>query len=53
MEAHLALCPGCQAYLDQMRVTIAELGHVPVDSLPPEAQQALLDAFRAVPPRSV
>ena len=46
VEAHLAVCPGCQHYLDQMRVTIAALGTVPVETLSPHAQQTLLDAFR-------
>lgn len=46
VEAHLALCEGCQVYLEQMRRTIDELGRVPVDSLSPEAQQELLETFR-------
>lgn len=46
VEAHLALCEGCQVYLEQMRRTIDELGQVPVDSLSPEAQQALVATFR-------
>jgi len=47
LEAHLALCPGCDAYLTQMRVTIDELGHVPVESLSEEAQDGLMAAFRS------
>ena len=46
LEAHLALCPGCDLYLDQMRVTIDELGHVPVESLSEQAQSDLMSAFR-------
>lgn len=46
VEAHLALCPPCQVYLDQMRATIAVLGSVPVESLSVQAQDTLLDAFR-------
>ena len=45
-EHHLHLCPGCEVYVEQMRVTAARLGHIPVDSLTPEAQATLLDAFR-------
>jgi anti-sigma factor RsiW len=45
-EAHLAICEGCQAYLDQMRQTIAELGHLPEERLSGEARAALLAAFR-------
>ncbi len=46
VEAHLALCEGCQVYLEQMRRTIDELGRVPVETLPPDAQAELLAAFR-------
>lgn len=46
VEAHLALCPGCANYLDQMRATIAALGRVTVESLPEDALDALLAAFR-------
>jgi anti-sigma factor RsiW len=46
LEAHLALCPGCDTYLAQMRQTIDELGHVPVDTLSTQAQDALVAAFR-------
>ena len=46
LEAHLALCPGCDIYLEQMRQTIAELGHVPVDTLSDQAQDDLVAAFR-------
>jgi predicted anti-sigma-YlaC factor YlaD len=27
-EQHLSLCEGCEAYLDQMRVTIAMVGRI-------------------------
>ena len=46
LEAHLALCPGCDAYIAQMQATIDELGHVPVDTLSEEAQNDLVAAFR-------
>jgi hypothetical protein len=45
-EQHMALCHGCEVYVEQMRETSARLGAIPVDSLSPEAQSALLDAFR-------
>ena len=45
-EAHLAGCEGCQAYLEQMRQTIDALGHLPPESLSPEAGRRLLAAFR-------
>ena len=43
---HLAGCDGCTAYLDQMRQTIRALGHLPQESLSPEAEAKLLEAFR-------
>lgn len=46
LEAHLALCPGCDTYLNQMRETIDRLGHVPVDTLSEQAQTDLISAFR-------
>jgi anti-sigma factor RsiW len=46
LEAHLALCPHCQRYLDQMRETIEELGRVPVETLNEQAQRDLVAAFR-------
>ena len=46
VEAHLATCPGCQVYLDQMRSTVRALGHVPIDTLSEQAQADLMLAFR-------
>lgn len=46
VEAHLALCPPCRVYLDQMRATIAVLGSVPVETLSVQARDTLLAAFR-------
>jgi len=43
---HLRGCDACQRYVDQMRETLSVLGTVPADSLSPEAQATLLDAFR-------
>jgi anti-sigma factor RsiW len=45
-EEHLGICDGCRVYLEQFRQTIAELGHLPVEALSPEAERALLEAFR-------
>jgi anti-sigma factor RsiW len=45
-EAHLALCEGCTAYLDQMRRTIGALGQLSEDQLSPAAREDLLAAFR-------
>jgi predicted anti-sigma-YlaC factor YlaD len=52
LEAHLGLCPGCSLYFEQMRRTIDQLGHVPVETLSAQAQDELLAAFRTVHPRN-
>jgi anti-sigma factor RsiW len=43
---HLAICHGCERYLDQFRVTIGTLGSLPAESIPADARDRLLDAFR-------
>ena len=45
-EEHLAICPGCQTYLDQMRQTVRAVGHLSEESMPSDAKNALLQAFR-------
>jgi anti-sigma factor RsiW len=45
-DAHLGICDGCGTYLDQMRETIEALGHLPEESITPEARESLLEAFR-------
>jgi anti-sigma factor RsiW len=45
-EAHVALCGGCQAYLEQFRATIRALGSLPEESLSPATRESLLGAFR-------
>jgi predicted anti-sigma-YlaC factor YlaD len=45
-DEHLAGCPYCRIYLDQMRQTIRVLGHLPEEAIPPEALDALLARFR-------
>jgi anti-sigma factor RsiW len=45
-EAHLLECDACLRYLEQMRETLGLLGTVPIESLSPEAQSTLLNAFR-------
>jgi anti-sigma factor RsiW len=44
-DAHLAGCPGCDAYVDQMRHTAHQLGHVSLDGLSDGARARLLEAF--------
>jgi predicted anti-sigma-YlaC factor YlaD len=45
-EAHLSVCPGCTAYLDQMRQTIQALGKLTEETIAPQARDELLQAFR-------
>ena len=45
-EAHVAECDGCIRYVEQMRMTITALGHIPPETISPEAERELLDAFR-------
>jgi anti-sigma factor RsiW len=45
-EQHIAHCTGCQSYLQQMRATIRTTGTLTAESISPEAEQALRDAFR-------
>lgn len=45
-EAHVAECDACTLYIEQMRMTITALGHIPAESISPEAERELLAAFR-------
>ena len=45
-DAHIAACDACTNYLRQMRLTIRALGHLPRESISPDAQRELLAAFR-------
>lgn len=47
-EQHLAVCPGCAAYLRQLRAALGAAGRLSEDarSLPDEARDRLLTAFR-------
>lgn len=46
LEAHLADCPHCSAYLAQIRITIDALGRVDVDELPEAAVDDLVAIYR-------
>jgi anti-sigma factor RsiW len=45
-EDHLARCAGCRRFLDQMRLTIAAVGHLREDDLSPVVRDDLLSVFR-------
>jgi anti-sigma factor RsiW len=52
IEAHLAICPYCVAYVDQLRTTRALAARLPVaeDPAPAGVKARLLAAFRASRP---
>jgi predicted anti-sigma-YlaC factor YlaD len=53
VEAHLAECEGCTAYLEQFRTTIRLTGMLTEEQIPVETREALLRVFRssrAAPP---
>ena len=45
-EAHLAICDGCQWYLDQIRITIDTVGRIQDADVPDELRDTVLAAFR-------
>ena len=48
LERHLMVCPGCAAYLDQMRLTVRLTGSLTAEQVPKDMMSILLDAFRGV-----
>ena len=52
-DTHLATCPGCTSYLDQMRKTLQSLGSLSEEAFPAEARDRLLDVFRQWKQRDV
>jgi anti-sigma factor RsiW len=46
VEQHLAGCPGCTAYLEQLRESIRLTGMLTEEQIPDEQKQKLLEAFR-------
>jgi anti-sigma factor RsiW len=49
-EEHIAICPGCTAYLDQMRLTIFVTGALRAEDLDAQAREAMLAVFREFRP---
>ncbi len=45
-EAHLAVCDGCDAYLEQMKQTMLLLGRLEEEKVPGEAMDRLMSVFR-------
>ncbi len=44
-EKHIAVCPGCDTYLDQVQQTITMLRKLAEQSIFPETKQELLEIF--------
>ena len=45
-DEHVAACPGCTIYLEQMRTTVGLTGILREEDVTPEACQALVGALR-------
>ncbi len=44
-EAHLAACDACQTYVEQLRETVALVGRLEPETLSPQMQDVLGQAF--------
>jgi anti-sigma factor RsiW len=47
LEVHLSACAKCAVYLEQMRQTLATVGRIDIDELPPPVRSELMHAFRS------
>ena len=45
-EQHVNFCDGCMFYVEQMRATVATVGRVREEDVPPEVRDRLMAAFR-------
>jgi anti-sigma factor RsiW len=45
-EVHIAACPDCTEYLEQMRATIELTGRLEPEDLTPEMQHELIGVYR-------
>ncbi len=45
LEEHLAVCPHCDLYLEQLRLTLELTGELREADVAPEMREELLDAF--------
>jgi hypothetical protein len=46
VEQHLASCGGCEAYVQQMRLTIRAIGHVSEEAITSKTREDVLAIFR-------
>jgi anti-sigma factor RsiW len=47
LETHLAACAACAIYLEQLRITLREVGRIAPETLSQRTGGELRDAFRA------
>jgi anti-sigma factor RsiW len=47
LERHLADCPNCTEYLEQLRVTVGLSGRIDIEPLDPDTRQSLVAMYRA------
>jgi anti-sigma factor RsiW len=47
VDQHLASCDGCQAYIQQMRLTIRAIGHLSEDAITSKTREDVLAIFRS------
>ncbi len=47
VDQHLASCDGCEAYVQQMRLTIRAIGHVPEEAITSKTREDVLAIFRS------
>jgi anti-sigma factor RsiW len=45
-EQHIAKCPWCTTYIAQIRIVVRAVGSLSEDSIPSQARDELLAAFR-------
>ena len=46
LEEHVAGCPGCRNYIEQVRLTIGMLHNLAQEPVFPETKEELLEVFR-------
>jgi anti-sigma factor RsiW len=46
LDAHIAGCDHCSAYLAQMRMTLVVVGHLEPEDMDPHVERRLLEVFR-------
>jgi predicted anti-sigma-YlaC factor YlaD len=47
VDRHLDECDGCRTYLEQMRMTIRAIGHIPEEPITSRTREEVLAIFRA------